>query len=440
MTPLDSNPRSAGPRSRRVRSGQAWLALALWLAAASSAAAATYHVAPTGDDATGDGSPASPWREIRRALTAVQPGDTILAAGGAYRGFTVSNLGSAASPIVIQSPGRDAEILPTDDRGGQYDPDNVAIWDSTNVVLDGFRSFGAGRAAVRIVHSDRITIRNGVFGNNGIWAIVTTHSDDAVVENCDLYGSRSQHGIYFANSGDRPIARGNRIHHNFGSGIRAYGDATQGGDGVITGALFEANVIYGNYGGAGMNLNAFQDAVIRNNLIHDNHASSGIALFLGEGDIGVGDIEIHHNTIDVPPDGKYNLRILSAQGPISLRDNILINRTAAKGIYSWGTPGDAAQTDGDYNLVGGTAFVSEDDEATRQGWAAWQGVGHETHSQTSTPEALFVDAGAADYHLRPGSPAVDAGVVIASATSDREGAPRPTGASSEIVVTTSLGS
>jgi hypothetical protein len=69
------------------------------------------------------------------------------------------------------------------------------------------------------------------------------------------------------NSGDRPIARGNRIHHNFGSGIRAYGDATQGGDGVITGALFEANLIYGNHGGAGMNLNAFQDAVIRNNLI-----------------------------------------------------------------------------------------------------------------------------------------------------------------------------
>ncbi len=420
--------------SKTVSIRPAWILIALLLSivCASLAAAATHHVAPTGDDMGGDGSELNPWRQIRQALTLVEPGDTVLVADGSYLGFTVSGLGSTASPIVIKAPGRKAEILPTSDRGGQYDADNIAVWNSTNIVIDGLRSFGAARAAVRIVWSNQITIRNGVYGNNGSWAIVTTHADDAVVESCDLYGSRAEHGIYFANGGDRPIARGNRIHHNFGSGIRAYGDIEQGGDGLISGAIFENNTIYSNYGGAGMNLNAFKDAIIRNNLIYDNHASSGIALFLGEGGIGVGNIEIHHNTIDVPADGKYNLRILSVQAPISIRDNIFYNRTPTRGLYSFGAPADAALTNGDYNIVGGALFVSDDDQASRTSWADWQAGGREAHSQVSTPDLLFVDSNAADYRLRAGSPAVDTGLTLPSANSDRDGAPRPMGLASDV--------
>ena len=408
------------------------LAVCIAAGMATPSAAATWHVAPTGDDASGDGSQAAPWREIRRALQAVQPGDTVVAEDGSYRGFTVESLGAADAPIVIRAAGRSAEILPTHDRGGQYDPDNIAVWNSTNVVIDGFRSFAAPRAAVRIVSSSRITVRNGTYGNNGIWAVGTTHSDDVVVENCDLYGSRSQHGIYFANSGDRPVARGNRIHHNFGSGIRAFGDSTQGGDGLISGGLFEGNRIHGNYGGAGLNFNAVQDSAIRNNLIVANHASSGIALFMGEGNVGVGGIAIEHNTIDVPADGKYALRILGVQGSITLRNNILHNRNAAKGPYSWGSPADAAGTDGDHDVVGGGLWVSTDDEATRQSWASWQDAGHEPASSVADAAGLSADEARADYHLRPGSPAIDVGLTLASVTADIEGRARPAGAASDV--------
>ncbi|HEY2773781.1 MAG TPA: right-handed parallel beta-helix repeat-containing protein [Candidatus Binatia bacterium] len=412
--------------------GTLLVGLGVIAANAAVSAAASYHVAPTGDDATGDGSVAAPWREVRRALTAVQPGDSILAADGQYKGFTIAGLDATADPILIQAEGRDCEIMPTTDRGAQYDPDNIAIWNSTNIIVDGLRSFHASRAAVRIIASNGITIRNGVYGDNAIWAIVTSHSDDVVVEGCDLYGSLAQHGIYFANGGDRPVARDNRIHHNAGSGIRAYGDITQGGDGLITGALFERNRIYGNDGGGGLNLNAFKDAVIRNNIIYDNHASSGIALFLGEGDIGVGNIEISHNTIDVPADGKYDLRILGTQGPITVRNNILYNRNSAKGPYSWGSPDDAANTDGDYNIVGGRLFVSDDDETTRKTWSDWQAAGHETDSLVATPGVLFEDDRADDYRLRAGSPAVDAGITLATVTADIDGNVRPAGSSSDI--------
>jgi hypothetical protein len=43
----------------------------------------------------------------------------------------------------------------------------------------------------------------------------------------------------------------------------------------------------------------------------------------------------------------------------------------------------------------------------------------------STASALFVNAGAADFHLRSGSPAIDAGVTLALVTQDRDGVPRP---------------
>jgi cysteine-rich repeat protein len=45
--------------------------------------------------------------------------------------------------------------------------------------------------------------------------------------------------------------------------------------------------------------------------------------------------------------------------------------------------------------------------------------------------ALFVDDGAGDYHLRPGSPAIDAGLTLPSVTVDLEGRPRPTGGASD---------
>lgn len=60
----------------------AWSLLLLLSPAALHAA--TWHVAPGGDDA-GDGGEQSPFRRIARALEAAQPGDTVLLRDGTYR-------------------------------------------------------------------------------------------------------------------------------------------------------------------------------------------------------------------------------------------------------------------------------------------------------------------------------------------------------------------
>jgi len=48
-------------------------------------------------------------------------------------------------------------------------------------------------------------------------------------------------------------------------------------------------------------------------------------------------------------------------------------------------------------------------------------------SNLAVPNASFVNAGAGDYHLVPGSPAIDVGAVVSSVLTDRDGVRRPQG-------------
>lgn len=390
------------------------------------------YVAPVGSDSN-NGSAAAPFREIRKALTVTVPGDTVIVADGSYKGFDAVGIGSATTVTTIVAPGRNAVITATTDRGIN-NPNNIVVWQCTHVVFDGLRTFQAANAGMRIVECDHVTVRNGVFGNNQTWGIVTSHSDDLVIEYNDCYGSIDQHGIYVANSGDRPIVRGNKLHDNGGSGLRSNGDVVQGGDGIITGALYENNIIYNNcvLGGAAMNLDGLQDGTIRNNLLYNNH-STGIALFKGGGSAGPKGMRVLNNTIILPTDGRYNLRITDVIGPLTVRNNILYNANTAKGPFSWNTPGDAAFTDSDYNVFGGGRYVSTDGETTRITMDAWISSGHEPHSiPTATLTALVANAAANDYRLAANSPATDRGVSLTDVTNDILGSMRPQGPAPDI--------
>ena len=59
------------------------LAGLLFLGGAQAAAAATYYVAPNGNDG-GSGSRSSPWRTIAKAQAVAVGGDTVYFRGGAY--------------------------------------------------------------------------------------------------------------------------------------------------------------------------------------------------------------------------------------------------------------------------------------------------------------------------------------------------------------------
>lgn len=388
-----------------------------------------WYVSTAGNDANAC-SQASPCRQITKALTLVRAGDTIFVADGSYNAFTVVSLsGTATNPIVLSALGQNANILPV---SGVRD--TIFVTFSSYIVVDGLHSFNANRAAVRIDNSPNVTVQNGVFGNNATWGIFTDFSDHLLIQNNECYGSLTQHGIYVSNSGDWPVVRGNRLHDNAGAGLQLNADATQGGDGIITGAVLENNVIYnnGSAGGSAINLDGVQYSTIRNNLLYNNHAS-GIAMFRIDGAQGpVGNL-VYNNTINMASDGRWALRIDSSVGTNTIRDNILYNSNPNHGGIDFTNATDVAATNSAYNIFGGGNWaVTPDDGSTFYTLSQWQVLSHEQHSFVATLSSLFVNPSASDYHLLGTSPAVDAGQTLAAVPTDLEGRPRPEGASSDI--------
>ena len=413
-------------RSLLARSFPA-IALGGLLAAASHADAATYYVAPTGSDASSCSSTA-PCRQIRRGLALAGPGDTVLVADGDYLGFDVRDRdGSAASPITIRAAGTNARVLKTTDRSDNRD--TIFVTYSSYVVIDGLRAFSANRAAVRVDASQHITIRNGVFGANATWGIFTDFSDDLLIENNECYGSVSQHGIYISNSGDRPVVRGNRVHDNRDSGIQLNADVTMGGDGLITGALIEKNVIYNNGAGGGgaINLDGVQSSTVRNNLLYNNHAT-GIVNYVNFGAAGPKGMEILNNTVYQAADGRWAVIVWKTAGTNRIRNNVLYHPSTARGSIDYLTAADVTNTDSDYNVI---TNVTPND-ATVVTLAQWKAQGHEPHSMTATPAALFMNPATYDLRLRTGSPAIDRGAAVTTVTADIRGAARPSGAAWDV--------
>jgi parallel beta-helix repeat protein len=402
--------------------------LTLFLLGGLVAQATTYYVSPAGSDGN-SGAQGFPLREIRKAISVAHPGDTVLVADGSYLGFDLDGMaGTPSAVFAIRAQGGGAVVTATTDRSDNRD--TIHILFSSHVVLDGLRSFSANRAAVRIDQADHITVRNGVFGNNATWGIFTDFSDDLLLENNECYASGTQHGIYVSNSGDRPVVRGNLLHDNAGCGLQLNADLSQGGDGLITGAILENNVIWNNgaAGGSAINLDGVQSSIVRNNLLYNNHAS-GIACFQGDGAAGPSGMQILNNTIDMASNGRWALLVKSSTGLNTVRNNILFNRNAARGGIVFGDSNDVANTDSDDNILDA---VSPDDGGTRIALGAWQAAGHETHSFSASLASLFVNSSGGDYHLKAGSPAIDTGQTQVNVPADLEGRARPVGSAYDI--------
>lgn len=395
----------------------------VFLTAAHASVAATYYVTPTGKSSN-NGSAAAPWRQIRDALPRLVPGDTVLVADGSYEGFTMEEIsGTAGQPITIQATGENVVINKTTDRSDNRD--TIKITFCTYVVIDGLTAFNANRAAVRVDQSDHVTVRNGEFGNNTTWGIFTNNSNDLLIELNHCYGSVQEHGIYVSNTCVNPTVRMNVSHDNRGCGLHFNGDRSQGGIGIITGALVEKNIIFNNGagGGAAINMDGVRSSTVRNNLIYNNHAT-GIALFKANAAQGPSGVDIYHNTIDMPSDGRWALGISRSDalaGKINVRNNILNHRNAARGGISYRSSTDVANTDSDYNIL---SKMTPNDGRTVYTLLQWKAKGHELHSLTAGIASLFVNATGGDYHLLSNSLALRVGQPV-GVVDDLEGKPRP---------------
>jgi parallel beta-helix repeat protein len=390
----------------------------------ATAQGTTYYVATTGSDAPGCGTVGSPCQTIQYAADLVEAGDTVLINPGTYAGgVTVETGGADGEPITFRASGSGVVI---NGSGGERDAFFITWADY--VVVEGLTIQNADRAGVRIDNSHHVTVRDCTFANNGTWGLFTDFSDYTTVENCESYGSVDEHGIYISNSSDYPTIRGNRLHHNNGCGLHMNGDISmQPGDGIISYALVEDNVIYENGagGGSGINMDGVTHSLIRNNLLYDNHAS-GISIYQIDGGSGSHDNRVLNNTIVMASNGRWGINIPGTGDTNNkLFNNIVYNYHSWRGSITIGSP-TLSGFESDYNVL--MDRFSTDDGDTRITLAQWQALGYDAHSILATPTQLFVDASADDYHLKAGSPAINAGTLLGDVTDDLEGNPRPVGA------------
>jgi hypothetical protein len=129
-------------------------------------------------------------------------------------------------------------------------------------------------------------------------------------------------------------------------------------------------------------------------------------------------------------DGRWAVNIPNSSDTNNkIFNNILYTTHSWRGSISIATP-TLPGFESDYNVI--MDRFSANDGSTRLSLAQWQALGYDAHSIIAVPGELFVDPGSGDYHLKPGSPAIDAGRPLADVTEDLETNPRPSGPAYDI--------
>ena len=405
------------------------IAAVVLLLTASICHATTYYVAPppNGDDGN-PGTLGAPWATIQHAADTVQPGDTVQVRAGNYAGGYFETSGTADLPIVLENyPGESPSI--TDDN--PTTPDGINLEGASYMTVQGFTVNGRTRAGIRAVLCEHVTIRGNTMDANGVWGVLTGFCDDLLIEGNVASNSIEQHGIYVGNSGDRPVIRGNTIFGNNANGIHMNGDISQGGDGIISNATVEDNVIFDNGlgGGSGINCDGVQDSLIRNNLIYDEHAS-GISLYQIDGGGASTGNRVLNNTVLIASNGRWALNIQDAAANTTARNNILWNAHSFRGSLDISADSLSGFTDDNNAVMDRFTTDGGDTVLTLAEWQ--QQTGLDMHSFVATPDVLFVDAGADDYQLAPTSPALDTGETRADVPTDIVGVGRPQGAGFDV--------
>lgn len=391
-----------------------------------AAPAPNHWVSPTGNDSN-PGTEALPWKTIRKAAAVVVPGDVVLVLPGSYQGFYVERSGTKDKPIIFRGQSnRDCKITATNGRT----PDGINVENCNYVTIQNFTVNNMPRTGIRAAVADHISILGCRCQNNQTWGILTGFCNYLIIQSNICSGSKEQHGIYVGNSGDYPIVRYNTCFNNRGCGIHCNADASMGGDGIISHALFDSNIIYNNGlgGGSGINCDGVTDSKIVNNLLYNNHAS-GISLYQIDGATGSARNRVINNTVVQAPDGRWALNINTGSTGAIVRNNILLHTLTYRGSITV----DASSLSGfssDYNLCSGP--FSPDGDSTLLSLAQWQGRGYDAHSAIATAAQIFNNPGAANYRpLSPG-PAIDKGQAQYAPALDILKRPRPAGAADDI--------
>lgn len=373
--------------------------------------ATNYYVSNSGNNSNTGLTLNLAWLTLQKAANTVAPGDCVLVANGTYVGMYLSTSGTTGNPIVFKALGNSATV----NMPNATTNDGINVEGADWIVIDGFRVINQPRTGIRVVLSDNCVVKNNFCDNNSRWGILTGFAENIIIEYNECSNSQIEHGIYFSNSADNPIIRYNKSHHNNANGIHMNGDISLGGDGIISNARVEGNIIWENgvAGGSGINCDGVQNSIFLNNLLYSNHAS-GISLYMIDGGDGAKNNKVYNNTIINASNARWCVNIADGSTGNSVFNNILINLHPTRGSISV-TANSLTGFTSNNNIV--INRMSNDGGNTVSTLAAWQtSTSQDAASLLAAAQtSIFVDPTTFDYHLLVTSQARDAGSSTVSA-------------------------
>jgi parallel beta-helix repeat protein len=412
------------------------------LAAPEILQAQVYYVSTGGNDDHA-GTQTAPWATIQHAVDTVGPGDTILVFSGTYTGARIETSGTVNAWITLKAaPGAAVTINQPGPNNKHQSNLEIETWEGSGVVaywiIEGLEVTGAPRYGIDSRGSDtaknhHITIRNNHVHHNGVTYVSTgifaAFTDYILVEG-NQSNNNSEHGIYINNSSDYFTVRGNHLYQNANCGLHLNGDASMGGDGILSYGLIENNIIENNGagGGAGINMDGVSDSLVRNNLLYNNHAG-GISIYQIDGAVCSRNNRFLHNTIHMPAVGRWAVLVGDpACTGNQLFNNILISEHSYRGSINLAN-GAPSSFSSDYNVVMSRFTLDDGDSVISL--SQWQTLGFDLHSLVATASALFMDSANGNYLLNQSSPAINA-ASNQSIFNDLRGYPRPCGSGFDI--------
>ena len=202
------------------------------------------------------------------------------------------------------------------------------------------------------------------------------------------------HGMYLAYATDGAVLRSNVIHDNELIGLHINGDG-----GVITQALIEDNLIYNN-GQNAINADGLQSSTIRNNVLY-GYEGYGIVLYqIDATGPGKNNIIVNNTIVSTVSGAGAAFRANGGSAPNILYNNILLGGDNEVARLA----GDSLNQTMAYNILPSSPQLVDDDSGDASNFPA----NLSQNSLIATAAQLFVDP-AGDFHLKAGSPAINAG-------------------------------
>jgi len=377
--------------------------------------ATTYYVSWNGNDKN-SGSTSAPFITIQKAADIVNAGDTVYVRAGTYGGFQIHQKNGASSAWIVFKP-YPGETVTIDVYANNYSSSfhSIDVAASSYIEINGFKITNSdpkcdsqvfaeysqmyGRDGIKVdvingVYSSYIKIYNNTIYHIGSHGILSTpeSSHVEIIGNTIYNTGLSHRGYCMYLEGTHYTVAKNIMHNCYGHALHIYSGYSQQPQYFIVeknkiyntghtnyGAGFEEYGPDGKINGDGILLWG-TDSTVQNNIVYGN---------IGDGlDIRQSRNKVYNNTI-------YN--------------------NNGKGLY--------ISVGGNMQVINNISYLNDGGNFT--------GTGNlERNNFYTNPN--FVDAVNGDFHLKAGSPVIDAGDNISSVVDDYWGTLRPTGTKYDI--------